>query len=226
MAFTKRDIDAARAAREARTSTVDDSALRHCPRCGSTTDDSARFCHACGATLSEEAHDSPESSNDRLTESDRTRIYEEEKTRLEARHKVKAQHFMRGFWVLLVLIAVGYWVQQRDAYQKMHAAPQLGVTAEKLYADYQTNEISADVQYKGKIIEISGTVSDVGRDILNHIYIAFSTGKPLTITSVQAFFDDAYMTRIGQVQKGQFFRAKCRCDGKFANVLLRDCVPY
>ena len=49
--------------------------------------------------------------------------------------------------------------------------PNLIVSAKKLYKDYNANEIAADEKYKGKIIEVTGVIRDIGNDIMDNAYV-------------------------------------------------------
>ena len=40
--------------------------------------------------------------------------------------------------------------------------PVLSVNSKTLYKDYTNNEIAADDKYKGKVIQVSGTIRDIG----------------------------------------------------------------
>ena len=42
------------------------------------------------------------------------------------------------------------------------------VSARKLFADYQANEIAADETYNGKVLQVSGTIRDNGNDLLDN----------------------------------------------------------
>jgi hypothetical protein len=48
------------------------------------------------------------------------------------------------------------------------------VSARKLFADYQANEIAADETYNGKVLKVSGTIRDIGNDLLDNAYISIA----------------------------------------------------
>lgn len=95
------------------------------------------------------------------------------------------------------------------------------VTASQLFADYEANEIAADEKYKGKVIVVSGTIDNIGKDILDTMYVTLDSGKPLF--NVQCFFSDKHKSQLSNVAKGQQVMVKGKCDGKFGNILLRGC---
>jgi hypothetical protein len=99
----------------------------------------------------------------------------------------------------------------------------ISVTATTLYHDYEGNEVAADEKYKGKTLAVSGTVDSIGKDISDTMYVTLSSGKQYSITSVQCIFGDEHKSALARLSKGQKVTVKGRCDGKFGNVLLRDC---
>lgn len=95
------------------------------------------------------------------------------------------------------------------------------VDAKKLSADYEANEVSADNQYKGKIIEVSGTIKDIGKDILDDPYVSLETGN--IIFGVQCMFDKSDAGLLANLAKTQKITLSGKVSGKLGNVILRDC---
>jgi hypothetical protein len=104
------------------------------------------------------------------------------------------------------------------------ASPDLTVDARQLFADYEANEVAADEKYKGKIVDVSGTVNSIGKDLTDTIYVTLSTGEEIEVFNVQLFFSNDYEAQTAKLQKQDFLQARCHCDGKFGNVMLKDCV--
>jgi len=101
--------------------------------------------------------------------------------------------------------------------------PDFVVSAPDLCREYDANSIAADLKYKGKILEVSGIIKDINKDILNTIYVVLSSQNEASITDAQLYFSDAHEKEAAALSKGEYFGAVCRCDGKFMNVLLKDC---
>lgn len=59
-----------------------------------------------------------------------------------------------------------------------------------LLDEYQTNEVAADQKYKDKFVKVSGKVKDIGKDILNNIYVCINDGTDLTWEYAQCYFSD------------------------------------
>jgi len=50
------------------------------------------------------------------------------------------------------------------------------------------------------------------------------TGEEYAIVKPRLFFSDQHKGEAAALRQGQPLTVKCRCDGKFMNVLLKDCV--
>lgn len=105
--------------------------------------------------------------------------------------------------------------------QSQPAPAAIKVDAKKLSADYEANEVSADQQYKGKIVEVSGTIKDIGKDILDDPYVSLETGN--IIFGVQCMFDKSDAGLLANLSKTQKITLSGKISGKLGNVLLRDC---
>lgn len=138
------------------------------------------------------------------------------------------QKLLIGFAILIVLGGIGKALDKeggRSTGNTVTANPEqpvAEVTAHQLFEAYKGNEIAADEKYKGKILIVKGTVSDIGKDILDDMYLTLDTGNP--ILSVQTFFADRFKSRLASMKKGDRVALRCRCDGKFGNVLMKDCA--
>ena len=98
--------------------------------------------------------------------------------------------------------------------------PVLKVTSKTLYKEYNSNEIAADDKYKGKIIQVRGTIRDIGKDIMDDAYISL-IGDDF-FGDVQCFFPDkSYLLNL---KKGQRVNVIGYCDGLFMNIILQNCI--
>ena len=98
------------------------------------------------------------------------------------------------------------------------------VNIRDILASYEANEVGADNKYKNNIVQITGIVSNVKKDILDNLYITLGTGASFQIPEIQAFFDDSMNDQLGQLSKGSKLTVVCRIDGLMMNVLAKDCV--
>ena len=116
--------------------------------------------------------------------------------------------------------------QKKEAAKQaeIQAAPAIEVTAAQLCEDYKANEIAADEKYKGKILQVTGKVDSIAKDILDSIYVTLKSGKRFDLMSVQAFFPDSVTAQAAALSKGQKVTVKGRCEGKLMNIIIKDCV--
>ncbi len=96
------------------------------------------------------------------------------------------------------------------------------VTAAELMQAYSDNKVKADDTYKDKTVEVSGVVSEVGKDIMNSPYVALKTKE--MIYTVQVYFTDEENKKLGDLKKGQSIKAIGKCTGALGNVMVKEAV--
>jgi putative nucleic acid binding protein len=96
------------------------------------------------------------------------------------------------------------------------------VTATDLMQAYVDNKVKADDTYKDKTVEVSGVISEVGKDIMNSPYVALKTKE--MIYTVQVYFTDEENKKLGDLKKGQSIKATGKCTGALGNVLIKEAV--
>lgn len=101
-------------------------------------------------------------------------------------------------------------------------ADAIAITADELFAAYDTNEVAADNQYKGKELKVTGTIKDIGKDILDHTYITLDTGN--LICSVQCYFENNQLDAVAELKKDQIITLVGKCNGQSMNVILKNSV--
>lgn len=90
----------------------------------------------------------------------------------------------------------------------------LVVNASDVLAEYEANEVAADSKYKGKVLEFSGAVEDIGKDILDTTYITISDGKEFSTSHIQCFFKDGdEIVTVASLKKGQSVTVRGICTG-------------
>lgn len=100
--------------------------------------------------------------------------------------------------------------------------PAIKITARELYAKYEANEIQADELYKNKVLEVSGVIGSIGKDILDDPYVALKTDG--IISSIQCMLADSEKAKASQLKKEQLIVMEGKNSGKLGNVILRNCV--
>jgi hypothetical protein len=94
------------------------------------------------------------------------------------------------------------------------------VTAAELMQAYVDNKVKADDTYKDKTVEVSGVVSEVGKDIMNSPYVALKTKE--MIYTVQVYFTDEENKKLGDLKKGQSIKVVGKCTGALGNVMVKE----
>ena len=104
--------------------------------------------------------------------------------------------------------------------------PSVQISAPDLVAAYQENEVSADAEYKDKVVEVTGFVGSVGKDVIDDVYVTVNDGGEYTIISVQCYFEDeAQIAKTAELSEGDEVSIIGTCDGQAGvNVILRDCI--
>lgn len=98
------------------------------------------------------------------------------------------------------------------------------ITATDLLAAYEENQVNADNQYKGKLLEVTGIIDDIGKDILDDVYITVNDGDEYSFTSVQCFFKDkGEIEKVTGLKSGSEITIIGKCDGELFNISLKDC---
>jgi len=92
-----------------------------------------------------------------------------------------------------------------------------------LLSEYTDNEIRADATFKGKLIQTTGVVDDVKRDVLNTVYVVVGTGKRYEVRQVQCFLDEDNANTVASLTKGNRVTIRGRVKGLMMNVLVEDC---
>ena len=96
------------------------------------------------------------------------------------------------------------------------------LTADQLYSEYDSNQVAADAKYKDKVVEISGSIGGIGKDITDTAYVII--GGTGMLNGVQCMFPKGQETAIGNLSKGQQITAKGEVSSKIGNVLVRNCT--
>lgn len=97
------------------------------------------------------------------------------------------------------------------------------VSAEQIVGDYKDNGVAADAKYKDKLVEISGVVDTIDKDILDTPYITLESYKYAIVDRVQCMFSRADEAQLAAVAKGQNITLQGTVSGKLGNVVVKDC---
>jgi tRNA_anti-like len=144
-------------------------------------------------------------------------------------------NFRRLFRIAVVAFAALMFIawalaqrSERAADAAVTAAAQRAANAKQvelrtLLAEYTDNEVRADAAFKGKLIQTTGVVDDVKRDVLNTVFVIVGTGKRFEARQVQCFIDEDNAATVASLTKGRRITIRGRVEGLMLNVLVKDC---
>ena len=98
--------------------------------------------------------------------------------------------------------------------------PSVTISASKLYKEYNENEIAADEKYKGKIIEVTGVIRDIGNDIMDSAYITLIGDE--YFGDIQCYFNEKSV--VAKLSKGKRITVIGSCSGLMINVQINNCI--
>jgi len=124
----------------------------------------------------------------------------------------------KNLMYLVIAVALLWAVWGDDVRQiRSRGQPAEYVQARDLLNHYTDNQIAADQRYKGKRVRTSGKISVISRDLLGDAYVILDAPG---LFGVQCYTSDNVAA---QLNRGDMVTVNGMVDGKFGNVMLRDC---
>jgi hypothetical protein len=127
--------------------------------------------------------------------------------------------------ILLLLLLAAAWAYH--LYVKPHRSAagetaDFSVDADSLYSQYQANEQAADRKYLGKVIEVSGKLTEIQRNGNSEVWILSQQpgGGGINCQLFAGTGPDP------EPRKGDAVTVKGRCAGFLMDVNLVDCVQH
>lgn len=121
----------------------------------------------------------------------------------------------------LCIFAVGSIDSGPTDLSVLNQEPSLRISANELYGEYDRNEVAADSKYEGRVIAVTGAIQDIGKDVLDDVYIVI--GGAGFLDGVQCTFIESQASKVGSLSKGQSVTVKGVVGGKLGNVLVNQC---
>lgn len=119
--------------------------------------------------------------------------------------------------LLLAAVAVGCVIWNKP-HKKAENQQATAVDANKLYTDFTGNEQAANTTYLNKVLEVTGTASEVSTNQDQQTVVLIGVDDPLG--GIQCTMRDKGTS----VATGSKLRVKGFCNGVTSVVLLSDCV--
>jgi hypothetical protein len=148
--------------------------------------------------------------------------------------RVAAMHrsARRSMWIGLIVFFIcagAFWYFVSSAFNA--ANPQadpnstpIVVTTAQITEAYADNQVSADQTYKGNLIEVSGAVSSIGKDLFNNPYVTLASTNPSDAYQVQCSFDQSQEDALANLVKGENITLEGTGNGlAIVNVELTHC---
>ncbi|WP_199738749.1 hypothetical protein [Corallococcus sp. CA054B] len=93
-----------------------------------------------------------------------------------------------------------------------------------LLREYGANELRADANYRGRFIQTSGYVENLGRDAFDSIYLVLSSARGSEPTNLQCQVGDGQLERVAKIAKGAHITVRGRVDGLILrSVMVSHC---
>lgn len=124
--------------------------------------------------------------------------------------------------MIMVLSGLGHKVQQDEQSKKVvEAKDAIAVSAPELFQAFKNNEVDANNKYKGKVVEVAGTVHAV-----KERYVELDEDNSRFLLGlVHVTLDRKSKDKMGTLNKGQSIKVRGVCTGKsFASVNIENAV--
>jgi tRNA_anti-like len=100
--------------------------------------------------------------------------------------------------------------------------PPIAITAAALHAAYSANAVAADATYKGKVVQVTGTIDTISTDILGNPFVALKTGEYSAI-EVQCTFAQSDKQALTALASGQTVTLEGTVQGEPLNISIDGC---
>ena len=101
--------------------------------------------------------------------------------------------------------------------------PDLSVSANTLFNEYQANEVAADEKFKGKRLLVSGKVASIDKGVMGGLHLRLATSNEFM--SVMCSMEDSEKATVAKLQKGESVNVLCEGNGMvIGSPSLDDCV--
>lgn len=138
-----------------------------------------------------------------------------------------------GVWVIIMILTAIGGDDTNDASQATAQQPNpeaseepipeyIEISAETLWTAYQDNEVKADLLYGEKLLAVTGTVTDIGKDIVTEApCISLDSGNAYGLYPIQCFFpkNREQMEKLAALSDGDVVTIYGTCTGEFVTTV-------
>jgi hypothetical protein len=107
------------------------------------------------------------------------------------------------------LLGLGAKKQQEDQQKQVQEQKAIEVSAAQLLSEYKDNETRANDQYKGKVVQVSGSIHRITEGA-----VELKGGDAIVTNRVNCQFEDADRKSLSSLSSGSHVTIKGICDGK------------
>jgi hypothetical protein len=102
-------------------------------------------------------------------------------------------------------------VQDASPVTALVVSPPIAITAAKLWAVYHRNEVSGDEEFKGRVIEVTGRIGSIEKDIFGNPYVTLLNAQQYP--GVVCRFSKNNSENLGDLRRGQTGTYTGTCSG-------------
>lgn len=146
---------------------------------------------------------------------------------------MKKIDLLRNTVILLVFMGIAIASGQEDAEKKVDelsktekVAP-IKVSSVQLYEAYDENEVSADAKYKDQVVQVTGKVIDISKNLINKdeliVKLNGLVDNEYEIMGVSFYFDKKHSGDVAKLEKGSEITIKGLCSGFTIGVKVEGC---
>lgn len=131
----------------------------------------------------------------------------------------------RFMGLLMLAAAIGGGIFAYNMWNKDHAdasdLPGIAISAGDLYKAFESDEAKANAMYVGKVVEVTGEVSEVKSDSITQVFLSVPDAMMGGIT---IGIDARHTEGIASLKPGTTATFKGFCSGYLTDVVLKDGV--
>lgn len=117
--------------------------------------------------------------------------------------------------LVLIGAAIGFYLYNKPVASLDNKKPDVVVTADEILADYESDEQAANDKYLGKVVEVSGKVSEVSTEGEKN-KVTFETLNPISLVITE--LDEG--NSVEGIEPGEHATVKGMCSGYLSDVIL------
>ena len=137
-------------------------------------------------------------------------------------NKILKNTLSAGVLAIFIILGGGSLDTDGDAEKISVATPDYVLSANKLFKEYDKNSVAADAKYEDKIVVVSGTIQNIGKDIMDTAYLVI--GGTGFLDGVQCMLPTGQESLVARVSKGQYVTLKGKVSGQImGNVIVKNC---